>query len=58
MKVSLKAEGWKEDQRLPKGWMVKIRKINAPRAKDSDTVGRCDDKNAKHREEKEGRCKS
>ena len=38
MKVSLKAEGWKEDQRLPKGWMVKIRKSNAPRAKVSDTA--------------------
>ena len=37
MKVSLKAEGWKEDQRLPKGWMVKIRKSSAPRAKVSDT---------------------
>ena len=37
MKVSLKAEGWKEDQRLPKGWMVKIRKSTAPRTKVSDT---------------------
>ena len=37
MKVSLKAEGWKEDQRLPKGWMMKRRKSNAPRAKVSDT---------------------
>ena len=37
MKVSLKAEGWKEDQRLPKGWMVKIGKSTAPRAKVSDT---------------------
>ena len=37
MNVSLKAEGWKEDQRLPKGWMMKRRKSNAPRVKVSDT---------------------